>query len=275
MRTARSTRIAAVFAACCCCARTQSTPQPPPAFEVASIAPEPWTNEGRVGVFLRGNTLTGEHIDLYGLIDFAYNLRTDNSQLSGGPVWARHGILSNVSGADSVLYHVIAKAAAGPPPSPAQFRLMLQALLADRFQLRVHRARKDLPVYNLVVAKDGPKLPENRTDVKPAISYRDGRVFRMHAVHAPLESLVDELSNPNHGAGRPVLDRTGLTGFYDFEIDWTPNDLDSAGPDGAPAELAAPSVFAALRERLGLRLEPASAPFDTVVIDHAEKPTHN
>jgi len=90
-----------------------------------------------------------------------------------------------------------------------------------------------------------------------------------------LRNLVDELSNPNHGAGRPVFDKTGLTGFYDFEIDWAPNDLASAGPDGLPSGAVGQSVFAALQERLGLRLEPATAPFDTVVIDHAEKPSSN
>jgi uncharacterized protein (TIGR03435 family) len=185
------------------------------------------------------------------------------------------GILSNVSGAESVLYQVIAKAPEGPPPSPEQFRLMLQALLADRFQLRIHHANKELPVFNLVLAKNGPKLKENVTDAKVSMAMRDGRLFRIRAVHAPLRNLVDELSNPNHGAGRPVFDKTGLTGFYDFEIDWAPNDLASAGPDGLPSGAAGQSVFAALQERLGLRLEPATVPFDTVVIDHAEKPDAN
>ena len=244
-------------------------------FEVASIKPQPWTNEGRVGVFIRGNTLTGEHVDLYRLVEFAYGLRTDGAQLSGGPGWARMGILSGVSGAESALYQVMAKAPAGPPPSLEQFRLMLQALLADRFQLRLHLAKKELPVFNLVVAKNGPKLKENVSDAKVSMAMRDGRLFRIRAVHAPLRNLVDELSNPNHGAGRPVFDKTGLAGFYDFEIEWAPNDFGSAGPDGLASDTVGPSVFAALQERLGLRLEPAMASLDTVVIDHAEKPSSN
>ena len=81
----------------------------PLTFEVASIKLQPWTNEGRVGVFVRGDTLTGEHVDLYQLVEFAYGLSTDGVQVSGGPGWARMG-LTDVSGAGSVLYQVIAKA---------------------------------------------------------------------------------------------------------------------------------------------------------------------
>ena len=103
---------------------------------------------------------------------------------------------------------------------------------------------------------------------------RDGRVFRMRATHVPLARLVDELSNPNHGAGRPVFDRTELAGFYDFEIEWARNDLTPAGSDGQVPEVSASSVFSALKG-LGLKLEPGTAPMETVVIDHAEKPTEN
>lgn len=91
----------------------------------------------------------------------------------------------------------------------------------------------------------------------------------MKAVHQPVASLVDELTDPNHGASRPVIDKTGLAGFYDFEIQWSP-EL-TAGSDAAPGT-GAPSVFVALQEQLGLRLEPAISRFDTVVIDRAEKP---
>jgi uncharacterized protein (TIGR03435 family) len=129
-----------------------------PQFELASIKPQPWTNEGGVNFHVRGNTLYGEHADLYLLVDFAYGLRPDNLQISGGPEWARHGVVSNVAGFDSVLYQVIARAPDGPTLSIEQFRLMLQALLADRFQLRIHYVTKDLPVFNLVVAKDGPRF---------------------------------------------------------------------------------------------------------------------
>jgi uncharacterized protein (TIGR03435 family) len=174
----------------------------PPAFEIASIRPQPWNNEGRVDVYVRGNTLYGEHADLYRLVDFAYGLRPDDLQLSGGPAWAKHGVLSNVSGGDSLLYQVIARAPEGPPPSVAQFREMLQALLADRFQLRVHHAMKDLAVFRLVTTKDGPKLTESAAGAKDSLALNDcgGKAFRMAAVHVPLSSLVEELA---YATGKP------------------------------------------------------------------------
>ena len=130
-----------------------------PAFDVASVKSHPWNGQGGVGITVEGNTLTAEHISLYDLVEYAWNLR--DAHLSGGPSWAVRGSL-----ASSDLYQVIAKSEGNPPPSVDQFRLMLQALLADRFQLRVHHISKELPVYNLAVAKNGPKLKESPPDSK-------------------------------------------------------------------------------------------------------------
>lgn len=235
-------------------------------FDVVSIRPQPWTNEGAVDVYVRGNTLYSEHADLYRLVEFAYDLPPEGYRLSGGPTWAKHGVLSNVLGFDEALFRVIAKAPDGPAPSLDQFRRGLQSLLAERFQLRVHHERKNLRVYNLVVARGGAKLVENHSDVKEALSMADGPPFRVRAVHAPASRLVEQLADPNHGVGRPVIDKTGLAGFYDFQLQWAPNDL-ADGESGA-------SVFSAV-EKLGLKLESATAPYDTIVIDHAEKPTEN
>ncbi len=240
-----------------------------PSFEVASIRLQPWTNQGQVEVYVRGYTLYGEHVDLYRLVDFAYGLSPENYQLSGGPAWAKHGMLSKNSGAESMLFHVEAKApAAGPPPTTEQFRLMLQALLADRFHLRVHHAQKDLPVFRLVAAKDGPKLKQSAPSAEPVLRMAEGESFRIHAVHQPLKTLIDNLADPNNGTGRPIIDQTGLAGLYDFDIEWSRNDLASA------TETSGPSIFTAV-QRLGLKLEPAKAPTDTIVIDHAEKPSAN
>jgi uncharacterized protein (TIGR03435 family) len=246
--------------------------QTPPSFELASIKPQPWTNEGGAGVSVRGNTLYAEHADLYMLVDFAWGLSPYNLQVSGGPEWARHGILSNVSGFDSVLFQVIARAPDGPQPSIEQFRMMLQTLLADRFQLRIHHATKSLAVFNLVVMNTGLKFKENLSDAKNSITYRSENPFRMTGTHAPLSVLVDELT---YATGRPVIDKTGLAGFYDFEIAWSPRFLrdDLAGADEQTSDL--PSVLSAVQRQLGLKLEPDTAPGDTVVIDHAEKPSAN
>ena len=91
----------------------------------------------------------------------------------------------------------------------------------------------------------------------------------MRAIHAPIARLVEELSNPNHGAGRRVVDETGLAGFYDFEIDWLPSDVTAAEGDGR-----APSVFSALA-KLGLKLEPGMSRVPVILIEHAEMPGAN
>ena len=103
--------------------------------------------------------LDAEHVSLFSLVAFAYHLR--DVQLSGGPAWVKSGVLVS-----SELYQVIAKTTGDPPPAMEVFRQMLQALLAKRFQLRLHHVSRDLPIYNLVVGKSGPKLKESPADAK-------------------------------------------------------------------------------------------------------------
>ena len=234
-----------------------------PAFDVASVKLQPWTGQqGCAGcIQVRGNTLTAEHVDLYSLIWYAYGLRTDG-QLSGGPAWALgSGMLD-----ERTLYQVIAKTG-DPNPPRDQFPLMMQTLLAERFQLKIHHVQKVLPVFHLVVVKGGTKLKENTSDDKMSMAMSGAKVLRIVAKHAPLTNLVGQLSV---AANRPVIDKTGLTGFYDFELRWTPGALDASATD-APGD----SIFTALQDQLGLKLEATTAPFDTVVIDHAEKPSEN
>lgn len=242
-------------------------------FAVASIRPQPWTNEGSVGVTVRDNALYGEHADLYALVNFAYGLRADNLQLSGGPAWARHGLLSNSAGFDDVLFLVNARADEGTAPTLDEFRAMLRTLLAERFQLRVHHETKELPVFRLVVAKDGPRFRENKSASAKSVKFHDGRAFRITAVHAPLADLVSELA---YASQRLVMDETGLGGFYDYDIAWSPRfSRDDLAQDDGSADVNTPPLSTALQQQLGLRLETGTAPIDTVVIDHAEKPTEN
>jgi uncharacterized protein (TIGR03435 family) len=245
---------------------TQAVAQSIPAFDVASVKPQQWKG-GSVGVFFRGNTLSAEHCDLYTLIEFAWNLR--EFQVSGGPAWARHGLL-----ASSELYQVIGKTADSSPPAADQFRLMLQNLLADRFHLKLHHVNKNLPVYYLVVAKNGPRLKSSPEDAKGSLRMDSSNrsLWRLTATHIPITQFIGHMA---YNAGRPVLDKTGLSGFYDFVLEWTPDNVAVAGPNVDPSGPAGPSLFTALQTQLGLRLEPATAPFDTVVIDHAEKPSTN
>jgi uncharacterized protein (TIGR03435 family) len=229
-------------------------------FEVASVKPQPWTGQGGVGVTTRGNTLLGDHTDLYGLVTFAYGLK--DYQLSGGPDWAKHGRLDQ-----SELFQVTAKAGGDKVPSEDEFRAMLQGLLAERFQLRIRHVVKDLPVYRLVVAKSGSKLRESPPDAKFSMAISGGgggKPMRIEARHAALSSLVSQIETQER---RPVVDATGLAGFYDFDVEWDLNGLTAADASG-------PSVFTAVQQ-LGLRLEAGTAPLDTVVIESAQRPSAN
>jgi bla regulator protein BlaR1 len=239
--------------------------QAAPQFEVASVKREPWKGQGSAfAVTVRGDTLTGEHVTLSDLVRFAYKLRS--VQLSGGPSWVFPGRLLD----DSDLYQVIAKATGDPPPPMDQFRQMLQGLLADRFKLKIHHVNNDLPAYNLVLAKNGPKIKESAADAK--FSMVSTGNIHMLGTNVPLTTLVD---NIEFYSGHPVFDKTGLTGNYDFDIQWVPDNRPGAGPDVSAPDSNGPTLFTALQEQLGLKLEPGLAPFDTVVIDHAEKPDAN
>jgi uncharacterized protein (TIGR03435 family) len=233
----------------------------PVAFEVASIKPQPFTGTGSIGVFVEGNTLRAEHATLNDLIGFAWNL--EDFQLSGGPGWAAKADKL----VDSELFQVIAKPAEAAVPF-SQFRLMLQSLLADRFHLQVHHVSRQFPAYDLVVAKGGPKMKESAADAPPRMMISSN--IRIVATAISVQRLSG--GQLAHYAGRPVFDKTGLTGKYDFTLEWRQQNL-SARPDSDAAD--GPSLFTALQQQLGLKLEPSSAPFDTVVIDHAEKPSEN
>jgi len=241
-----------------------------PTFEVASVKLQPWSGQtGSVGVFVRNDTLDGEHTSLYDLVMFAYDLR-DAAQLSGGPGWADRTPEAKLD--QSELYQVIGKAAGNPPPSIEVFRQMLQTLLAERFQLKVHHIQKDFPIYNLVVNKGGAKLKPSPADAK--FSFRVGAdgpfVVRFEVTQTSMQRLADNLSGPY--SGRQVYDKTGLTGNYDFTLVFVGDRALKISPDAATDK---PTLRTALEEQLGLKLEPSTASFDTVVIDHAERPSGN
>jgi uncharacterized protein (TIGR03435 family) len=162
-------------------------------------------------------------------------------------------------------------------------RERLRALLAERFQLTLHRETKEQSVYALVVAKGGPKLQQGQA--KEATGPR-GPMMRMgrgelSGQGVELEMLTRTLSSQ---LGRTVIDRTGLKGNFDFKLTWTPDPGQSAGPPGGlpagadappPPDPNGPSVFTALQEQLGLRLESQKGPVEMLVIDRVEKPSEN
>jgi uncharacterized protein (TIGR03435 family) len=232
----------------------QASPEPGASFEVATIKFHPGPITFSADPIVRGRTVTGTASTLLDMVTTAYGVRYD--QVSGGANW----VISDH-------YDLTAKSEGEGTLTKEQAHQMLQTLLANRFQLRVHRETREVASYALVVAKNGHKLKESTADA-PGKSFVRGNGVSLHmeATRGTMEGLASQLS---HTAGRPVVDRTGLTGYYAFTFDWTP-------ANGAPeSDSDTPSMFTAIQEQLGLKLEPTKAPREILVIDHAEKPSEN
>jgi len=223
-------------------------------FDVASVKLHPGVVTFSSDPAIHGRTVTATASKLRDLIEYAYAVRSD--QISGEPTWAA-----------SDHYDLDAKAEGEDTLTTAQSRQMVQALLADRFQLKVHRETQDVPIYALVIGKGGPKFQPSAPDASGGYSVRAGdNGLHMEVKRGTMEQLARQLSNT---AGRPVMDKTGLTGNYAYTLDWFPADRTP------PPDLDAPSMFAALQEQLGLRLESTKGPMEKLVIDYVEKPTEN
>jgi uncharacterized protein (TIGR03435 family) len=240
------------------------TPVKAQSFEVASIKRSPPVSGDRQFNGFQtpgGGRLNTFNTTLRMLVAFAYNVK--DYQLSGGAGWTK-----------SETYDIVAKGDASA--TPAQIEAMVQKLLKERFKLALRHQTKDAPIYDLVVAKGGSKIQEDTSSV-PA---RMGTTGRGHAIaqKASLAMFVQTLGNI---AGRPVVDKTGLASTYSFKLDWTPDPGEGgqrAGPGGqeiAPPDPNGPSLFTALQEQLGLKLEAAKGPVESLVIEAAERPSEN
>ena len=215
-------------------------------FEVASIHPADPKVQG-MAVLCENGRVTIYSTTLRQLIQLAWKAR--DVEIMGGPGWI-----------DSAQYYISAKGAGNA--NDAACRTMTQNLLMDRFQLLVHHEVRELPVYALVPAKSGPKLHESdaseRVNVGPPPGGGNG--FTAHKIS--IGNLALMLSR---SMDHPVLDRTDLTGRYTFTLEWTPEGADGAGP----------SIFTAVEEQLGLKMENQRSPVDVLVIDRAVKPSEN
>jgi uncharacterized protein (TIGR03435 family) len=203
---------------------------------------------------VRGRTVTAVAVTLRDLLTWAYSVRYE--QLSGGPSWTTDDH-----------YDLIAKSEGDGELTLVQARLMMQSLLADRFQLQTHRETQDVPMYALVQARNGPKLksisPDSTAGCRVSTSAKG---LRMECTVGSLEQLARQLTT---SADRIVLDRTGLSGTYAFTLEWWP------AKRTPPTDSDVPSIFDAVQEQLGLKLEPIRGPIEKLVIDRVEKPTEN
>jgi uncharacterized protein (TIGR03435 family) len=226
-----------------------------PSFEAASVKlGDP--NERRRGIGTRGNQLEIVNAPVKDMIGFAYSVQTD--QIFGGPKWI-----------DSDLFTITARPdSATPLRSPDDpgnvLALMLQSLLETRFTLAVHRETRVEPIYELVVAKTGARLTDSAGPDKNGRQGLFDRPGYWIATNQGVGALLGALSRQ---IGRPVRDKTGLTGKYDFTLRYSPDLGQQAGTDPN-----APSVFTALEEQLGLTLESARGPVEVLIIDNVERP---
>jgi uncharacterized protein (TIGR03435 family) len=239
---------------------------PRPNFEVASVKPNR-SGSGIGGLRPDPGRLSITNLPLKGIIQWAYRYGQDDFRVTGGPGWIEserfdiEGTTRGSVGAD-------------------QMRLMLQTLLEDRFKLAARRETRELPVYSLVVAKNGPKLVRSMPGPDQGIFVRG---FQITGKAATIQQLANVLSGFLH---RAVRDETGLTGSYDLDTKEFAADQDVSAnlykdlpPDLAaripPPPASAPSIFTAVEEQLGLKLQSSKGPVEVLVIDHVERPSGN
>ncbi len=234
----------------------------PPAFEVASVKPNQSGNAGgegseRESLTVTPGAVTLRNVSLRSCLRWAYGLK--DFQISG-PGWLA-----------SARFDIAART---PPASNDQLRLMMQTLLADRFKMAVRRETRDLPVYTLVSGRNGPKFHQaESSDLKGTMRPAGGGLeFRNFSMAEFAESLAARPLKLE----RPVIDRTGLTGRYDFTLKFADNDVDLKHTLEGIDRGEGLSLLTVIQEQLGLKLQPQKGPVDVIVVDHAEKlPTGN
>jgi uncharacterized protein (TIGR03435 family) len=260
-------RLAALILLSCATAAIFATANPThaqpasPAFEVASIKPNKSAEPGRSSRFA-GNMYIGTNVTLKRVISLAY---APIQEFTGGPGWI-----------ESERYDITAKAEGNP--GRAQLQLMVRSLLADRFKLVVHKQTRDSSAYALVLARSDAKLGRSLHPAKgdctpvtpgvgppPARGPAGGCGARLgNGALAGRGISMERLAAELNVTGRVVVDRTGLTGLFDLDVEWTPDE------EGTNADL-----FRALRDQLGLKLAGTRVPVEVIVIDSAAKPSEN
>jgi uncharacterized protein (TIGR03435 family) len=240
-----------------------------PSFEVATIKPSKADQNDRLVqaaakfmevlelnygiVGMQGTRFKLDNVSFLRLIANAYAMR--QKQIINAPAWL-----------DSEKYDIAAQSDTPGSPSTAQTRTMVQKLLADRLQLKVHREERELPAYVLTPVKNGPMLKKHDPKIPPGWrTFGNSSHSTMTAGNLPLEFLVKFLQGQLDGI---VVDQTGLQGKWDFELKWTPDSLSGEGGDEPP-------LLSALQQQLGLKVVQRKTMVPVLVIDHVERPSEN
>ena len=238
-----------------------------PSFSVATIKPNPSGATSMQRLTTNGHDFTVRNASLGDLISFAYNVQM--KQVLGAPSWV-----------DEDRYDVDARQDQDGLANDKQLRSMARKLIEDRFQLKVHRDKRELPAFVLSVGKDGQKLTP--TEVKgplPGMGFRPAPGgLKLQINNGTLDDLTDFLQSAV--LDRPVVNQTGIPGRFDIGVTFMPDDSQFKGhPPKLPAETdttdTAPNLFEAVQQQLGLKLAAEKAAVDVIIIDHVEKPSPN
>jgi uncharacterized protein (TIGR03435 family) len=235
-------------------------------FEVATVKPSDPGATGEMVTFQGVHRFVIKNMTLKNMIGVAYSLAP--KLISGGPAWI-----------DTVRFDLIGDMPGETRPKLEQALEMLRALLSDRFQVKFHHERKELSVYKLVTAKGGPKLESSTAPAEAPYTLmfqptKDGILLPGRNATMAQFAAAMQLAPLD----RPVIDKTGLFGRFDFDLEWEPDETQFHGhgarPPGA-ADSNKPNIFTAIQQQLGLKLESAKGPVELFVVDRAEKPGDN
>jgi uncharacterized protein (TIGR03435 family) len=245
-------------------AAAAQTPAPvkPPSLDVATIKPSSPDERGRA-IGWEGRHFTAHYTTISQVAQFAFGLQ--ERQIVREPGWF-----------DTETFDIDVQADRGEL-SVAEWKIVLQQFLADRFRMSYHKEQKVMPAYILAVAKGGPKLqpPKDDPALPPSVRIQRGphQFMRVMGNRGTMTALAAELQRVE--MDRPVLDQTGLRGEFNFTLTATSAKPFFAGETPDPSENAPPGLFTAIQEQLGLKLEPARASVECLVLDRVERPSAN
>lgn len=227
-----------------------------PDWEVATVRPSDPNDKGYQHIRSSGRHLLLLDTTVEEFLLLGYSVQ--KSQLAGLPDWAKTERW-DVDGAPD----------AEGQPNWVQMQALMRKILAERFGLKLHREQRQLAVYALTLAKGGPKMTPNTSDPNGLLEQRNSAVNGRDTEDLKNASMQDLTEILQFRVGRPVLDRTGLKGRYDFKLQWTTDEMQATAAD------APPGIFTAIQEQIGLKLEPVKAMADVLVVDAVERPGAN